>query len=192
MNNLKSVFSYADYRQLIRDTLKSRGYSYRSFSSKHPQVAKFSMLGAALSKGRGGTKSKPARTFSAESLARIGRVLKFSDDELSFLLLLKFENEAVSLPGGYGGTFSEISKNLLNDFRLRAQTKDQVLKDEQYNQSSLGVAVSRVIDALPEGSRKKVAAEMLPAAKAVLSRQRKKPGVRTLALNISRFEELIK
>jgi hypothetical protein len=190
MSALKSVFSYTDYRQLIRDALESKGYSYRSFSEKHPNVAKFSMLGAALSKGRGGTKFKPARTFSAETLARLGRVLKFNEAEITHLILLKFENEAEVLPGTYGGTFLEIAKALLNEHRLRSQTKNQMVKDEQYSHSDLSRAAASVIDALPESSRKKVAAEILPAAKAVLSRQRKKPGVRTLASNIERFEEL--
>lgn len=190
MKNHFRVFQYADYRQLLREGVKSKGFSYRTFSARHAHIVSFGMLAAALSKGRSGTKNKPARTFSVETVARIGKTLRFTEDELLYLVMLKLENDAEVLPGVYGGTFSELTRKLLGQHRERVETKIPKLKGEQYSSSPITLAAADLIDALPETTRARVSSEILPAAKAVLSRQRKKPGVRTLALTIERLEEL--
>jgi hypothetical protein len=184
------ALKHTDYRQLLRDALKSKGYSYRSFSSKHSDIVSFGMLGAALSKGRGGLKNKPSRTFSPETVARIGKALKLSEDELFHLALLKIENDAEILPGQHGGLFSQMMKTIVAEQRERLDVKTNKLKHEQFSYSSIASAAAQLIDALPDQAKAKVVSELLPAAKAVLARQRKKPGVRTLSLNLNRLEEL--
>jgi hypothetical protein len=190
MNMKFQPLKHTDYRQLLREALKFRGYSYRSFSLKHSDIVSFGMLGAALSKGRGGLVNKPSRTFSAETVTRIGKALKLTDDELFHLILLKTENDAEVLPGLYGSLFSDLMKKVVAEQRERLETKATKVKREQYSHSSIACATAQLIDALPDHSKGKVVSEILPAAKAVLARQRKKPGVRTLALNLNRLEEL--
>lgn len=188
--SLFDVFAYADYRQLLRDALKYKTYTYRSFSEQNGAIISFSMLGAALSAGRGGTKNKPTRTLSNESLVRIGKALKFTDAELAHLIFLKLENDAETYPGPYGGSFQDLAKTFVNESRAQAKTTGAKLKDEQYTRSSIALLVADAVDALPEAAKLKVAREILPILRSVLARQRRKPGVKILSQKITKLEEL--
>lgn len=190
MKTKLNVLKHSDYRQLLREALKLNEFSYRTFAKKHSNIVSFSMLGAALSKGRGGLKNKPARTFSVETVTRIGKALRLSENELLYLSLLKIENDAETLPGLNGATFAELMKKLVSEQAEKIRCAEGKLKHEQYSYSSIAHATAQLIDALPDAAKQKVASEIIPAAKSVLARQRKKPGVRTLALNLGRLEEL--
>lgn len=188
MRDAFNTFSFSDYRLLIREAIKSRRYSYRSFALKHGDIVSFGMLAGALSRGRGGTKSKPLRNFSLEKLTQIGKALKLSDDELKYLLLLKLENDCEVFVGPHGSACSDLLKRMLAEQQERTRKKAHSEQEDIY--SLVGLAVAKLVEALPEGSQRRLIAEILPPAKAILSRQRKKPGVRTLALHIERLEEL--
>lgn len=72
-----NIFEYLDYRPLIRDFSKSMGISYKSLSN----AAR--MHGSYFSRVM-----KENAIFSPEQLYAIGKNLKFSQEEIDFLLLL--------------------------------------------------------------------------------------------------------
>lgn len=47
-----SPYQFEDHREFVRQALKAKGFSYRSFAAKHGSVVSFITLAMTLSKGR--------------------------------------------------------------------------------------------------------------------------------------------
>lgn len=186
-----SPFQYSSYREFLRVALKEKGHSYRSFAAKHGDVISFIMLAQSLSRGRSGTESRPMRNISPETLARLGKVLKLGEDEITFLLLLKMENDSVTLPGVYGSAYIDNVRTMIKEQKnkLTHGANEKSSHRARYSQSAETIA--EFMDLLPEAAKLRLSREILVEGKGILSRQKHKAGVKKLASVIQRLERLV-
>lgn len=168
-----NIFSYPSYRSYLRDLLKAKGYSYRSFAERYKQIVSFISLAKALSQGRGKMQKKPGYNMSAETLARLGSALQLSEEELGYLVLLKLENDAEQYKGAYGGTLRRIAQGLLEKY-----------VNEGEESSSSDTQISELFHLLPSHYQKKILSDAIVQGEIYISRQKGKPGTK-------KIEELI-
>lgn len=186
-----SPYQFDDHREFIRQALKEGGFSYASFAAKHADIASRPLLAFALSKGRSGSKSKPMRNFSPETLARIGKALKLSDAEIDYLLLLLWDNNSEVLGGPYGSAYADAIKRLINSQKSRhaQSTNKQATSKSHYSQTAQ--AVAQLLDTLPPHAKQRLSREILSESRVALARQRNKAGVKTITSVIERLGELV-
>ena len=186
-----SPFQFSTYRDFLRAALKEKGFSYRSFAKKHGDVISFITIAFTLSKGRSGTKSKPMRNLSPETLARLGKVLKLKEDEITFLILLKLENDSDVLPGPHGSAYMDCIRSLIREQKyLQNQSTNKPSTGKQKH-SSTAYTVAELLDLLPGAAKQRLAGEILLESKGILARQRRKAGVKAMSSAISKLEDLV-
>jgi hypothetical protein len=154
-------YQFSDYREYLREALKANGFSYRSFAAKYASIVSFITLAQTLSKGRAGTKNRPMRNLSPETVARLGRVFRLSDKEISYLVLLKLENDAEALPGQYGGAYVENLRAQIRERKEQAMRGESAAADAPPNFSKSALAVAELFEQLPAGRREKLLEELL-------------------------------
>ncbi|MCO5143146.1 MAG: hypothetical protein M9962_08665 [Oligoflexia bacterium] len=183
-------YQFSDYREYLRDALKANGFSYRSFAAKYGSIVSFITLAQTLSKGKAGTKNRPMRNLSPEIVARLGRVFRLSEDEISYLVLLKLENDAQTLPGQYGGAYVENLRAQIRERKERAVRAESIVDSAVHNFSKTTLALAELFEQLPEGRREKLLEEFLQESKGVVSRMGRRPGVRALQQAMQKLEAL--
>ena len=187
-----SPFQFSNYRDFLRSALKEKGFSYRSFAQKHGEVISFITLAFALSRGRSGTKNKPMRNLSPETLARLGKVLKLKEDEITFLILLKLENDSEVHPGPYGGAYLECIRSMIREQKyLQGQSTNKPSTSKQ-RYSTTAYTVAELLDLLPEPAKQRLTGEILLESKGILARQKRKAGVKTMASVIGKLDGLVR
>lgn len=186
-----TAFEYNDHRDLIRALLQEKGFSYRSFAAKHGDIASFDLLASALSRGRTGTKNKPRRDFSPITLTRLGKTLKLSDEECTYLALLKLENDAEVAPGPHGNIYKECLQRLIREHKVRQPMSTNRPHSAKSSYSETANTVAKLLDTLPAMRKAKFAQEILSEARVALARQRHKPGAKALSAVIDRLKELV-
>lgn len=191
MKNHISPFQFSNYREFLRVALKARGYSYRSFSDKHGDIVSRIMLAQTLTQGRTGTQNRPMRNLSPETLARIGKVLRLKDQEITFLVLLKLENDSGLMPGLYGSTYIDIMKSLIREHRFRATDGDQSEGTGGKKYSPAAQILAELFDLFPSMAKIRLAREMLLEGRGILSRQKRRAGLKAMTTGIQQLEKLI-
>jgi hypothetical protein len=186
-----SPYLFDDHREFIRQALKESGSSYRMFAAKHAGIISLSQLALCLSKGKAGTKSRPMRNFSPELLATLGKVFRLTEDEISYLLLLLWANNSEVLPGPYGSTYSDCLNGMLAEKKSKQFQTAIKSGAAKTRYTPTADTVAQLLDKLPAELKVKLTRDILKASKVVLSRQRHKPGVRTLTSVIDRLGELL-
>ncbi len=187
-----SPFQFSNYRDFLRAALKEKGFSYRSFAQKHGEVISFITLAFALSRGRSGTKNKPMRNLSPETLARLGKVLKLKEDEITFLILLKLENDSEVHPGPYGGAYLECVRSMIREQKyLQNQSTNKPSTGKQ-RYSATAYTVAELLDLLPGPAKHRLTGEILLESKGILARQKRKAGVKTMASVIGKLDDLVR
>lgn len=186
-----SPFQFDDHREFIRQALKNAGYSYRGFTAKHGDVIAFVTLAMALTKGRSGTKNKPMRNFSPEMLARVGKALKLTEDEIGHLILLKFENDAETVQGPYGGAYSDSIRKLVRENKSRQIQSANKQGTTKTHYSQTGQAVAQLLDKVPNQFRSRIVKELVNESKVIVARQRNKAGVKAITSLIEKLENLL-
>ena len=165
-----NIFSYRNYRSFLRDLMKAKGYSYRSFAERYSQIVSFIALAKALSQGRGKMLKKPTYNMSAETLARLGSALRLSEQELQYLILLKLENDAEQYKGPYGDAFRRLMQGL-----LEKQNKKTI-----ETPTSSGTKLSELFECLPSRYQEKILSDAILQGQVYLGRQKGKPGVKKI------------
>ena len=173
-----NIFSYLDYRSFLRDILKSRGYSYRSFTERYKQIVSFIALAKALSQGRGKMQKKPSYNMSAETLARLGAALQLSEKELEYLVLLKLENDSEQYKGVYGNALRRVIQGLLEK-REKKELKKNTSEDTK---------ISELFQLLPSRYQQKILTEATLQGRVYVSRQKGKPGTKKIELLLKNLE----
>lgn len=183
------AFQFASYREFLREALKANGFTYVSFAAKHKEIVGSATLAAALSRGRTGMGDRPARNISPETLARIGKALKLDDRELTYLLLLKLENDGEAFSGLYGSVYLDCMRKLIPIYKSSVFDKHSTQKTK-IKHSETASTVAQLLDFLPAGARSKILQRIIPESKAFLGRQKNKPGIKPLHKFIDRLEAL--
>jgi hypothetical protein len=186
-----SPFEFDDHREFLRQALKTMGFSYRSFAAKHHEIVSFNLLAMALSKGKSGKENKPMRNFSPEMLARIGKALKLSDDEVTYLLLLLWANNSEVLEGVYGSAHSDCVRRLLKEQKTKQFHTNALSTPPRSKYSVTANTVAYLLDSLPARSRVTLTKGILEESKVVQARQRNKAGVKAITSAIERLSELL-
>lgn len=186
-----SPFGFTNYRDFLREALKEKGFSYRSFAAKHGDVISFIMLAQALTRGKSGTENRPMRNISPEMLARLGKILKLREDEITYLILLKLENDSGIMPGLYGSAYIDAIKGLIREQKSKMThgVSNSFTKRTRFSQAAETIA--EFMDLLPEAAKLRLSREILVEGKGILSRQKRKAGVKKLASIIQRLERLV-
>lgn len=186
-----SPYQFTNYRDFLREALKEKGHSYRSFAAKHGDVISFIMLAQALTRGKSGTENRPMRNISPESLARIGKVLKLRDDEITFLILLKMENDSAAMPGIYGSAYMDSVRGMIREQKTKITHRASEKSPGRARFSQSAETIAEFMDLLPEAAKQRLSREILVEGKGILSRQKRKAGVKKLASVIQRLERLV-
>lgn len=186
-----SPFQFDDHREFLRQALKEGGFSYTSFAAKFGEIVSRPLLAFALSKGRSGSKNKPLRNFSPETLARIGKALKLTDPEIDYLLLLLWDNNSEVLAGPYGSAYSESLKRLIREHKSRQSLPANGQPLGKFRHSETAQVVAQLLDTLSPQAKLKLAREIHAESRVALARQRNKAGVKTITSVIERLGELV-
>jgi hypothetical protein len=188
MKELKSIYSYNNYREFIVDWLQANGYTYRQFAEQYRDFISFIALAKLLSHAKKSSRSGGEYRISPEALARLAKAMGLKADEIEYLILLRLENDSTMVAADFGDTFQKTLGTLLNDLRQQ-KTKKVVPKAQKvtsdYSRTSSKIA--EIIDLFPERARIKLLDETILQGKIYASRQRGKPGVRH---SLSLLEEL--
>ncbi len=185
-----SPFPFTEYRDFLRAALKANGFTYRSFTKKHGEVVSFIMLAQTLSRGRSGTKNKPMRNLSAETLARLGKALRLKDEEVTYLILLKLENDSEVFPGPYGNAYMDCIRALIQNYKYSQIQLPNKQGAGAVKLSKTAETIGELIDLLPDSSKRKVNKEILDESRGVQARQKRRPGLQRMASVIQRLETL--
>jgi transcriptional regulator with XRE-family HTH domain len=183
-----SLFEYTDYRQLLRDAIKSRGLTYRSFSDKFGDVASYSTIASTLNAKYG---DRPPRTLSFEALCSIAKSLRFSDEEVKFLVLLKLENDAEVRDGSHGTAFSNAASTLLLEYRDKSNSRGADLANSA-SMSPFVSACASLIELLPIRFKARIADKILVESRVEISRHHRRPGIKNVIDAAKRLERLIR
>lgn len=186
-----SPFQFSNYRDFLRTALKEKGFSYRSFTARHGDVVSFMMLAQTLSKGRSGSENKPMRNLSPETVARLGKTLKLRDDEISYLVLLKLENDCAVLPGPFGSTYQDTLKALIREQKSKIMHGTIGVSTSKKRFSQASETIAEFLDLLPDRPKSRLTRELIVEGKGILSRQKRRAGVRNLASIIQKLESLV-
>jgi hypothetical protein len=186
MKQRVSPYRFLDHREFLREALKEKGYSYRSFAAKHGGIVSFNMLSLCLSKGKSGTESRPMRNFSPELLAQIGGVLKLKDDEIAFLVLLKFENDASVVAGAGGAAYRDAVRRLVRE----QKAKQSGFGAPAGRRSKSADLIAEFFDRLPSSAKQKLAEKLVSEGKIIIGRHKRIPGVETLNSIIQKLDTL--
>lgn len=191
MKHRISPYNFSSYRDFLREALKENGFSYRTFAAKHGEIISYIMLAQTLTRGKSGTENRPMRNISPETLARIGKVFKLRDDEITYLVLLKLENDSGALPGLHGYTYMDVIKGLLREQKRKITHRDRKISKSRERHSQTAETIAEFFDLLPDGAKHRLSRELLVEGKGVLSRHKRKAGVKSLASTIQRLERLV-
>jgi len=186
-----NIFAYSNYREFLVDWLKEREFSYRSFAARYQGVVSLIALARLLSRGRGGGKTKNDYRMSPEALARLGKAIHLSDDEMRQLLLLRLENDAEVLTGQHGNSFQRVMQELIAENRSKQAGKGKPGGIAAASKGSeTGKQLFELFDLLPSRLRIRILEEAALQGRIYAARQSGKTGVKALNSLLRELERL--
>lgn len=175
-----NIFVYTSYRQFLADWLKEKGLSYRAFAARFAGAISLIALAKLLSRGRSRGEERGDYRISPEALARLGRHMHLSYDELRHLILLRLENDAEVLPGQYGSSFQQTMRDLVAENRLKKSEKEQAGPNATGGGTETGIKLFELFEVLPNRLRLRLLEEAVLQGKIYAARQTGKTGVKAL------------
>lgn len=192
MNKTLNIFQYQSYRRYIRDWLKLNDFTYRTFAERYKTFVSFIALAKLLAQGKEG-KDRSHYKMSPEIIARLGKIMRLSDDELKHLILLRLENDSENLSGQYGTIYRQIMRRFINEH------KNFVEQSKNYNSTSApkeelqGSEISRLVfeifELFPKSYQQHCLEEIIFQGRSYAARQAGKPGVKALHTVLTRLDK---
>jgi len=149
------------------------------------------MLAQALTRGRTGNQNRPMRNISPETLARIGKVLRLKEQEITYLVLLKLENDSGVMSGLYGSAYIDVMKTLIREYRTKASAVGIKESRDSKNFSPVALILAELFDLFPGTAKIRLAREVLLEGKGILHRHKRRAGITDLAARIQMLDKLV-
>jgi hypothetical protein len=102
---------------------------------------------------------------------------------------LKLENDSVVLPGPYGSAYIDSIRALIREQKMKMTHRENGISPKKSKFTQTAETIAELIDFASDAARARISKEVLLEAKGILSRQRNKAGVRTLASIVQRLEK---
>lgn len=115
-----------------------------------------------------------------------------SDDEISYLVLIRFENDGETYPGPFGSAYLDSIKSLLRMIKARQNPARSKGSKKNKKLSATSETVAELLDLLPVSAKARISKEILVEAKASLSRHKGKGGLKTISSVVYKLESFIK
>ncbi|MBY0471182.1 hypothetical protein K2X30_08455 [bacterium] len=184
-----SVFKYKNYRTFLSDWIKAKGFSYRTFAKKYGHIVSLNALARTLSRGNSKNRAPSSYRMSPETLAQLGKAIGLKEDEVTYLILLRLQNESESRSGPHG---SALGKSLQSMLRVHEEKTLAPKADPQARDlDGISLLCAEVFQQLPHVQRLKVADRLLREARVFVSRQTSRIGIKAFEQKTHRVEQFL-
>ncbi len=169
----RAFYQYDDYREYLRDVLARKRMTYARLSKNHSDIVGVDTIKRLLAKQKRRGDFRRSCSISNERLADLLSALRIPEQEASYVLLLKLENDAATEPGGCKGRFGRLAKQWVDASRTEI-TDHSVAKNKP--NAGKNLTLLEIVQQLNQKSQSAFADRALPILVNIIERDLDKPG----------------